>query len=171
MDRGLLDLKIRAMQMSSDPVPFCSPESPCTGTCNGCPRRINLESLNASLAPNSSGRFDSIRPSVGDLVGQPLGAWLPPKVYGQAGADPSLVFSSFDPMRPTVGDLVGIKAVEAAASCPPVVRRIDGRFDPTQPTVGDLVTKTLHGHTSLRTISIEPGDIAVHPSRVKGCSR
>jgi len=171
MDQSLLDLKIRAMQMSSGPIPFCSAQSPCVGTCMGCPRSINVESLNASLAPNGSGGFDSMRRTVGDLVGQRLGAWLPPKVYGQAGADPSLVFSSFDPMRPTVGDLVGCKIVEAAASCPPVVRRIDGRFDPMQPTVGDLVTKTARGHTSLRTISIEPGDIAVHPRRVKGCSR
>jgi len=138
--------------MSSDPV-FCSFEAPsCPGTCMGCP---NGRILNASLAPNGSGRFDSMRPSVGDLVGQPPGAWLPPKVRAQAGANPSLATvvatalspnntRHFDPMRPTVGDLVDIKTVEAAASAPPVVRRIDGRFDPTQPTVGDLV----QGHTS-----------------------
>lgn len=92
---------------------------------------------------------------VGDLVGQPLGAYAfappsayqPPKVSAQASGDPSLVFSSFDPMRPTVGDLVGSETVDVAASAP-VVRRTDGSFDPLQPTVGDLVTTTLPGHTS-----------------------
>ena len=76
--------------------------------------------------------------------------------------------SRFDPMQPTVGDLVGSKAVDAAASAPPVVRRIDGRFDPMQPTVGDL---SVRGHTSMRTVNIEPGDITVHPRRVRMCSR
>jgi len=77
----------------------------------------------------------------------------------------------FDPMQYTVGDLVGKKPVEAAASEPPVIRRIDGTFDPMQSTVGDLVTKTLRDHTSGRTISIEPGDITLHPQRIRMCSR
>jgi hypothetical protein len=77
----------------------------------------------------------------------------------------------FDPMQPTIGDLVGTKTVEAAASSPPAVRRIDGRLDLTQPTVGDLVTKTLRGHTSGRTVSAAPDDFLVHPSRVKEVSR
>lgn len=168
MDPSLLSLKIRAMQVSPDtPVPLCSPNSPCMGACMGCPRRIRSELLNPSAAPNSSSLFDSMCPTVGDLVGQPLGVWHPPKVRGQAGADPSLVFSSFDPMKPTIGDLVGVKAVEAAASSPPVIRRIDGRFDPTQPTVGDLsVTRTIRGHA----ISVEPDDFLLHPRRVKESS-
>jgi hypothetical protein len=74
----------------------------------------------------------------------------------------------FDPMQPTVGDLVGSKTVEAAASSPPVTRRINGKLDLSQPTVGDL---SVRGHTSLKPISIEPSDYLVHPNRIKECSR
>jgi len=70
----------------------------------------------------------------------------------------------FDPMQYTVGDLVGKKPVEAAASEPPVTRRIDGTFDPMQPTVGDL---SVRGHTSGRTVSAEPDDFLVHPRRIR----
>ena len=74
----------------------------------------------------------------------------------------------FDPMQPTVGDLVGSKTFEAAASSPPVTRRINGKLDLSQPTVGDL---SVRGHTSLRPISIGPGDITMHPSRIREVSR
>ena len=74
----------------------------------------------------------------------------------------------FDPMQPTVGDLVGSKTVEAAASGPPVVRRIDGKLDLSQPTVGDLAARTtIRGHG----LRVEPDDFLVHPSRVKEVSR
>jgi hypothetical protein len=91
---------------------------------------------------------------------------------GLSGASAAVVNANgaghFDPMQPTIGDLVGTKTVEAAASCPPVVRRIDGRFDPTQPTVGDLtVRKRVRAHA----ISVEPDDFLVHPSTVKEVSR
>jgi hypothetical protein len=78
------------------------------------------------------------------------------------------VFSRFDPMRPTIGDLVGSKPVEAAASGPPVLRRVDGRFDSMQVTVGDLTgLNPVRGHTSGRTIDAEPDDFLVHPRRIR----
>jgi len=128
------------------------PNAGVKSTCIGDPRLCGftpqrtcgfMHAVAASLNPAPRG-YNPMQATIGDLIGQKLGAWQEPKAHGQAAADPSLVFSSFDPMRPTVGDLVGSKAVEAGASAPPVVRRIDGRFDPMQPTVGDLV----QGHTS-----------------------
>jgi hypothetical protein len=79
----------------------------------------------------------------------------------------------FDPMQYTVGDLVNIDqkvtaSQELSNPSPPVTRRIDGRFDPMQPTVGELSAR---GHTSGRTVSTEPDDFLVHPSRVKEVSR
>ena len=174
------------MQMSSDPA-FCSFEAPsCPGTCMGCP---NGRVLNASLIPNGSGQFDPMQLMVGDLVGvdrkvsasqdqcapgnpcAKLHAMLNMPCRGLCKVVASLNPNStghFDAMKPTVGDLVGIETVDVAASAPPVVRRIDGRFDPMQPTVGDL---SVRGHTSMRTVNIEPGDITVHPRRVRMCSR
>jgi len=70
----------------------------------------------------------------------------------------------FDPMQYTVGDLVGKKPVEAAASGPPAVRRIDGKLDLSQLTVGDLAARTtIRGHG----IRVEPDDFLVHPNRIR----
>jgi hypothetical protein len=86
------------------------------------------------------GRFDSTQATVGDLVGQPLSASLPPKVI----------------------------ATQAATNSPPLPRRIDGKLDLSQPTVGDLSTR----RSSLGlTTSVESGDIALHPRRIRMCSR
>jgi len=127
-----------------------------------------LENVTANALHSSAGsRFNPMQPTIGNLVGVKLGASqeLCPHdspcsklhaslnipcsgICGFTGASAATVNSNgadhFDPMKPTVGDLVGSKAVDVAASAPPVVRRADGSFDPLQPTVGDLV----QGHTS-----------------------
>ena len=112
-----------------------------------------LENGTFSAVQGSADRFDPLKTTVGDLVDKNVND---PRMQIDAstrsdlssrplGLVQAMVSSKpFDPMRPTVGDLVGIKAVDVAASAPPVVRRIDGRFDPLQVTVGDLV----QGHTS-----------------------
>ena len=108
------------------------------------PRFLSFsEAVRASLTPNGAGHFDPRKPTIGSLVGVRLGA-------SQASAEAASTANEnstarFDPMRPTIGDLVGINAVEAAASEPPVTRRIDGAFDPMQATIGDL---TVRDHTS-----------------------
>ena len=143
-------------------------------TCIGDPRLCGftpqrtcgfIHAVAASLNPIPRG-YNPMQPTIGDLVGVKSGAsqelsnptqqchdsacstlhtMLGIRCSGILCASVNPNGSShFDPMRPTVGDLVGVKAVEVAASAPPVVRRIDGRFDPTQNTVGDLV----QGHTS-----------------------
>lgn len=101
---------------------------------------------------------------VGDLVNEPFGA----KVQGQAASDHSLVFSSFNSMRPTIGDLVGA-TVEAAASAPLVVRRINGQFDATQKTVGDLVDA--NPRLPQVIAGVESDDFVMHPRRIRMCSR
>jgi hypothetical protein len=85
----------------------------------------------------------------------------------------------FDPMKPTIGSLVGVRlgASQTTAEVAATVNENENssaHFDPKKPTVGDLThLKSVHGHghTSMGTISVEPGDIAVHPSRVKEVSR
>jgi len=57
----------------------------------------------ASLNPNSTGHFDAMKPTVGDLVGietVDVAASAPPVVRRIDGR--------FDPMQPTVGDLVDL---------------------------------------------------------------
>lgn len=140
-----------------------------------------VENVTASALDDLAGsRFNPMQSTVGDLVGKNVNdsrmqidasalSYLSSRPLGVVQA---MVSSKpFDPMLPTIGDLVGTKAVDVTASAPPAVRRIDGRFDPMQPTVGDLVTKTARGHPSLRTITAEPGDITVHPRRIRMCSR
>ena len=154
-----------------------------------------MENVTANTSRGSAGsRFDPMKPTVGDLVGidrkvaaqellnpvrtcspdsecSKLHASLGVQCLGMCKVIASLNPNStghFNAMKPTVGDLVGIETVDVAAIAPPVVRRIDGRFDPMQPTVGDL---SVRGHTSMRTVNIEPGDITVHPRRVRMCSR
>jgi hypothetical protein len=156
--------------------------------------------VGGSAALNPGGRhFDSMKATVGDLVNvnRKVGAsqersesiqicpddsacrrlhdTMGLQCSGLCKVSASLNQNSvghFNQMQYTVGDLVGKKPVEAAAASePPTVHRIADIFDPMQVTVGDLVTKTTRGHTSGRTISIEPGDIAMHPSKIRMCSR
>jgi hypothetical protein len=121
--------------------------------------------------------FDPKQPTVGNLVGKKLGE-------SQETAEAAATVngngtSRFDPMQPTIGSLVGVRlgASQTTAEVAATVNENENssaHFDPKKPTVGDLThLKSVHGHghTSMGTISVEPGDIAVHPSRVKEVSR
>jgi hypothetical protein len=129
--------------------------------------------VGGSAALNPGGRhFDSMKATVGDLVNvnRKVGAsqersesiqicpddsacrrlhdTMGLQCSGLCKVSASLNQNSvghFNQMQYTVGDLVGKKPVDAAASEPPSIRRIDGQLDLSQPTVGDL---SVRGHTS-----------------------
>lgn len=138
---------------------------------------------------------------VGDLVGQPLRMWIFPKVQTEAAASPPVVpriNGQFDPTQPTIGDLVGVKLGASQKECPDtacarmhartntpclepraceLVASVDQNgsehFDPMKPTVGDLTDLKMVHVSVYGGIRAEPGDtdIAVHPRKIRMCSR
>lgn len=148
-----------------------------------------LENVTANALHSSAGsRFNSLQPTVGDLVdvNPKVAASQEPSNPPQpaTGVGDLVGQKPYDWQEPLagksgVGDLVGQplgawhrppKEVVQGQAAPPVVR-INGRFDPLQLTVGDLVENPSLPVGARYASEIRLDDFAMHPRKIRSCSR
>jgi hypothetical protein len=87
--------------------------------------------VTATASHNSAGsRFNSMQSTVGDLTGLKIG--VSPNPVQPAKGVGDLIGQPLGAYKPP------ITTVEATANSPPVTHRINGKLDLSQPTVGDL---------------------------------